>query len=118
VDTTKKDISIIPFLFPGSVGLSNPLSNKKQQQQQQQQQISESDIKRKISNDNITKRSARPHGTVIESTVLQSVINPGVTKPQVFTNTAEIVRIASFEMHKILSSLATLFVVKFLCVRI
>jgi hypothetical protein len=96
VQTTKKDISIIPILFPGSVGLSNPLSDKKQQQQQ----TFESDTKRKISNDNIAKRSARPHGAVIESTVLQSVINPDVIKPQTFSATAEIVRIASFGMIK------------------
>ncbi|CAF2720531.1 unnamed protein product [Rotaria sp. Silwood2] len=86
VKTAKKGISILPTLFPGSVGLSNPLSDNKFQQEQQQQ-TSETDIKHKISNSHITKRTARPHGTVIESTVLQSPIVPGVTDTNIFAET-------------------------------
>jgi hypothetical protein len=90
VETTKKNHTIIPTIFPGSVGLSNPLSDKKIHHQQQ---ITETEIKRKIFNDNLTKRPARPHVAIIENTLIQSSIDPGVTK----TTTAEIVRNASLE---------------------
>jgi hypothetical protein len=72
------------------VGLSNPLSNNKTQQR-----TSEPEIKRKVSNDNVTKRSARPHGAIIDSAILQSSIVPGVTKPHIFSTTEEIVRHAT-----------------------
>jgi hypothetical protein len=88
--TEKKDISIIPTIFPGSVGLSNPLSKIKFQQPKQQ--ISKPEITLKISNNNVKKRSTRPQGTVIDSTVIQSSVNSDVTKPQIFPNAAEIVR--------------------------
>lgn len=87
------------------MGLSNPLRDHKPQQQQQQQlqsqpqaqqqqhqQISESEITPKVSNDNITNRSTRPHGVVIESTVIQSSVDSAVTNPQVVSNPSEIVR--------------------------
>ncbi|CAF1996206.1 unnamed protein product [Rotaria magnacalcarata] len=98
VKTTKNDIPIKPTLFPGSVGLSNPLSDSKSQQlhhhhhhphHQQQQQTSEIEIKRKISNDNVTKRAPRPHGAIIESTVLQAAIDPGVTDTKIIPTTVE-----------------------------
>ncbi|CAF3838122.1 unnamed protein product [Rotaria magnacalcarata] len=98
VKTTKNDIPIKPTLFPGSVGLSNPLSDSKSQQlhhhhhhphHQQQQQTSEIEIKRKISNDNVTKRAPRPHGAIIESTVLQTAIDPGVTDTKIIPTTVE-----------------------------
>jgi hypothetical protein len=86
VGTTKRDIPIIPTIFPGSVGLSNPLSDNKSLQQ--------IEIKRKNANDNLTKRSARPHAAIIESTIIQtSSTDPGVTKTT--TTTTEIVRHAS-----------------------
>ncbi|CAF0833673.1 unnamed protein product [Adineta ricciae] len=100
--TSKKDISIIPTYFPGSVGLSNPLSDHKPQHQlqpqpqpqpqaqQQHQQISESEITPKVSNDNITNRSTRPHGVIIESTVIQSSVDSAVPNPQVVSNPSEI----------------------------
>ena len=88
------------------MGLSNPLSDHKPQQQQQpqpqsqpqaqqqqqHQQISESEITPKVSNDNITNRSTRPHGVIIESTVIQSCVDSAVTNPQVVSNPSEIVR--------------------------
>lgn len=85
METSKKDTSILPTLFPGSVGLSNPLSDTKTQQQ--------TEIKRKASIDNATQRSARTHTTITESTVTQTSTDPGVTK----TTTVEIVRHASLE---------------------
>ncbi len=84
--TEKKDISIIPTIFPGSVGLSNPLSKIKFQQ------ISKPEITLKVSNNNVKKRSTRPQGAVIDSTVIQSSVNSDITKPQIFSNAAEIVR--------------------------
>ncbi|CAF1085922.1 unnamed protein product [Adineta steineri] len=99
IDTSKKDISILPALFPGSVGLSNPLSggHKPQpqqqplppQQQQQQQQISESEVARKISNDNVTNRSARPHGVVLESTVIPPSVDSVVANTEIVSTTSE-----------------------------
>jgi len=68
-------------------------NNSQQQQQQHQQQISQTEIKYKVSNNNLPKRSPRPHGAIIESTIIQPSIDPGVTK----TTTAEIVRNASLE---------------------
>ncbi|CAF4335234.1 unnamed protein product [Rotaria socialis] len=104
VKTTKNDIPIKPTLFPGSVGLSNPLSDSKSQQQlhhhhhqQQQQQTSEIEIKRKISNDNVTKRAPRPHGAIIESTVLQAVIDPGVTDTKIISTTVETINNANVD---------------------
>ncbi|UJR22746.1 hypothetical protein I4U23_025778 [Adineta vaga] len=86
--TNKKDVTIIPTIFPGSVGLSNPLSDHKQHQHQQQ--IFESDTTRKISNDNITNRSTRPHGIIIDSTVIQSSVDSAITNPQIVSTTPEI----------------------------
>ena len=89
METIRKDLSILPNIFPGSVGLSNPLSDNKSSQEH-------IDIKRKVSTDNITKRSARPHAAVIDNTIIQTSINPDVIK----TTTTEIVRIASLDLTK------------------
>lgn len=86
-ETMKKDISILPSLFPGSVGLSNPPSNNRQQMPPSPE------LKRKFSGDNIIKRPTRPQHTIIESTILPVSNNSHTTKPQIFSTTAEIVRI-------------------------
>ena len=83
METNKRTPLVLPTIFPGSVGLSNPLSETKSQQH--------IEIKRKFSNDNLTKRSVRPHAAIIESTLIQTSTDPGVTK----LSTAEIVRHAS-----------------------
>ncbi|CAF1607978.1 unnamed protein product [Rotaria sp. Silwood1] len=106
IKTTQKDISILPTLVPGSVGLSNPLSNNKSQQEQEQQ-TSEIDIKRKTSNSHITKRAPRPHGTIIESTVLQSSIEPGITDTNISSTTVETTSNADNQTTKISSTMST-----------
>jgi hypothetical protein len=83
----KKDISILPSLFPGSVGLSNPPSSNKQQMPPSPE------LKRKFSGDNVIKRPIRPQRTIIESTILPVSNDSNTTKPQIFSTTAEIVRI-------------------------
>jgi len=86
METVRKDVSNLPKIFPGSVGLSNPLNENKSEQ---------IDVKRKVSNDNIAKRTARPHAAIIDNTIIQTSINPEVTKTTTTTTTTEIVRIAS-----------------------
>jgi len=83
----RKDISILPNFFPGSVGLSNPPSNNKQQMPPSPE------LKRKFSGDHNIKRSTRPQRTIIESTILPVSNDSKTTKPQIFSTTAEIVRI-------------------------
>jgi len=61
--------------------------------QQQQQRVSSTEIKRKISSNSPPKRSARPHAAIIESTIIQSSIDPGVTN----STTMDIVRNASLK---------------------
>ncbi|CAF1053761.1 unnamed protein product [Rotaria sordida] len=106
VKTTKKGISILPTLFPGSVGLSNPLSDnqlqqeqqeQEQEQEQEQQQTSVVEVKRKISNGHITKRAPRPHGSIIESTILPSSIDPGVADTNIISTTAETISSANVD---------------------
>jgi hypothetical protein len=83
----KKDSSILPNLFPGSVGLSNPPSNNKQQ-------IPASpELKRKFSGDNIIKKSTRPQRTIIDNTILPVSNESNTTKQQIFSTTAQIVRL-------------------------
>jgi hypothetical protein len=83
----RKDISILPNFFPGSVGLSNPPSNNKQLMPPSPE------LKRKFSGDHNIKRSTRPQRTIIESTILPVSNDSKTTKPQIFSTTAEIVRI-------------------------
>jgi hypothetical protein len=83
METMKKDLSILPTLFPGSVGLSNPPSNNKQQ-------IPPSpELKRKFSADNAIKKPTKSQQTFIESTRIP-VSNE--TKQQIFSTTTQIVR--------------------------
>jgi len=83
----KKDTSILSNIFPGSVGLSNPPSSHKQQMPPSPE------LKRKFSGDNVIKRPIRPQRTIIESTILPVSNDSNTTKPQIFSTTAEIVRI-------------------------
>jgi hypothetical protein len=83
----RKDISILPNLFPGSVGLSNPPSNNKQQMPPSPE------LKRKFSGDNAIKKPTRPQRTIIENTILPVSNESNKTKQQIFSTTAEIVRI-------------------------
>ncbi|CAF2715042.1 unnamed protein product [Rotaria sp. Silwood2] len=84
-ETMKKDSSILPNFFPGSVGLSNPPSNNKQQ-------IPASpELKRKFSDDHTIKRPSRPQCTIIETTILPVSNDSNTTKPQIFSTTAEII---------------------------
>ncbi len=59
----------------------------------QQEQTSQIEIKRKILNDHVSKRTARPHAAIIESTLIQTSIDPGAKQ----SITKEIVRNASLE---------------------
>jgi hypothetical protein len=84
METMKKDISILPALFPGSVGLSNPPSKNRQQLPPSPE------LKRKFSADNVIKKPTKSQQTFIESTTLP-VSNE--MKPQIFSTTTEIVSI-------------------------
>ena len=84
METMKKDISILPNLFPGSVGLSNPPSK--------QQPPASPELKRKFSGDNVIKKPTRPQRTIIESTIVPVSNNSNARKAEIFSTTAEIVR--------------------------
>jgi hypothetical protein len=84
MEITKKDISILPSLFPGSVGLSNPPSTNKQQIPP-----ASPELKRKFSADNILRKPSKPQRTVIETTISSE---SNAIKPQIFSSTTEIVR--------------------------
>ena len=86
METTRKDASSLPSYFPGSVGLSNPPSNNRQRMS------ASPELKRKVSGDNIIRRTNRPQHTIIESTILPVSNDPDTTKSQVFSTTADIVR--------------------------
>jgi hypothetical protein len=102
----KKDISILPSLFPGSVGLSNPPSSNKQQMPPSPE------LKRKFSGDNVIKRPIRPQRTIIESTILPVSNDSNTTKPQIFSTTAEIVRIIVYVYLARSPALINIFVLK------
>ncbi|CAF0720973.1 unnamed protein product [Rotaria sp. Silwood1] len=85
LETMKKDVSVLPNFFPGSVGLSNPPSNNKQQLPPSPE------LKRKFSDDHIIKRPSRPQCTIIETTILPVSNDSNTIKPQIFSTTAEII---------------------------
>ncbi|CAF1084668.1 unnamed protein product [Rotaria sordida] len=84
-ETTRKDVTVLPTFFPGSVGLSNPPSNNKQQMP------ASPELKRKFSDDHSFKKSTRPQCTIIETTILPVSNDSNIPKPQIFSTTAEII---------------------------
>lgn len=87
LDNMRKDISALPNVFPGSVGLSNPPGSNRPQMPPSPE------LKRKFSGDNAIKKSTRSQRSVVENTI-QSVSTDSFnnTKPQIFSTTAQIVR--------------------------
>ncbi|CAF1150695.1 unnamed protein product [Adineta steineri] len=82
LETMHNDLSILPSLFPGSVGLSNPPSNNRPQ-------IPPSpELKRKFSAENSIQKSNRTQYTINENTI-PSVSN--ISKPQIFSTTTHII---------------------------
>ncbi|UJR26280.1 hypothetical protein I4U23_007619 [Adineta vaga] len=88
METMKKDISILPNLFPGQVGLSNPPSNNKPQMP------ASPELKRKFSGENSLQKTNRVQRNINEITI-PSVSYP--SKPQVFSSTAHIIPSALHE---------------------
>jgi hypothetical protein len=87
MQTMNNKMSILPDIFSGSVGLSNPPANQKQLP------VSSSpEFKRKFSVDDELKRTNRQQQTMIE-TIVSPLSNHNETmKGQMFSSTAEIVR--------------------------
>ena len=87
MDNMRKDISTLPNLFPGSVGLSNPPSSNRPQMPPSPE------LKRKFSAENAIRKPARPPRTIVENTIQPVITTESTnTKPQIFSTTAQIVR--------------------------
>lgn len=84
------------MIFPGSVGLSNPIKSDRTQQQQQKRS-SENEVKHVSSKDQPVKRAAGPQGALLEDVVIPPAVDP-TPAPKVeqeISTSTEIVRDAS-----------------------
>ena len=89
MEVPKRDISILPTLFPGSVGLSNPINKNTPAKTQP---VPEPAVKLELLKETPTKRTGRPHGAIIDSTVIQAPTEPVVQKVAVSSIAVETVR--------------------------
>ncbi|CAF1087946.1 unnamed protein product [Adineta ricciae] len=89
METMRKDLTVLPNLFPGQVGLSNPPSNSRSQMP------ASPELKRKFSSgENTLQKTARVQQIMNES-IIPIVSNS--SKPQVFSSTAHIIPTALHE---------------------
>ena len=79
------------MIFPGTVGLSNPISLDRTQRQRS----SEAEVKRVSPKEQPGKRAARPQGGLLESVVIAPAVDPTASKVEQVSTSTEIVRDAS-----------------------